>query len=105
MKEFQVSRRRFVQRCAAFAAAAGVPAWFAERELLAAEGSDLVVSKPVYGGGVVGQYVVRGTTRLVTVRTGVLEGAAGAASGARGDSLIRTMAELGVSAKLLNQAR
>ena len=49
---------------------------------LAAEGSDLVVSKPVYGGGVVGQYVVRGTTRLVTVRTGVLEGAAGAASGA-----------------------
>ena len=46
---------------------------------LAAEGSDLVVSKPVYGGGVVAQYVVRGVTRLVTVRTGVFEGAASAA--------------------------
>ena len=49
---------------------------------LAAEGSDLVVSKPVYGGGVVAQYVVRGVTRLVTVRTGVFEGGAGAASAA-----------------------
>jgi electron transfer flavoprotein alpha subunit len=49
---------------------------------LTAEGSDLVVSKPVYGGGVVAQYVVRGATRLITVRTGVFEGRAGAASGA-----------------------
>jgi len=49
---------------------------------LSAEGSDLVVSKPVYGGGVVAQYVVRGTTRLVTVRTGVFEAQAGAAAGA-----------------------
>ena len=49
---------------------------------LNAEGSDLVVSKPVYGGGVIAQYVVRGATRLVTVRTGVFESVAGAASGA-----------------------
>ena len=49
---------------------------------LSAEGSDLVVSKPVYGGGVVAQYVVRGATRLVTVRTGVFEAKAGAAAGA-----------------------
>ncbi len=47
---------------------------------LNAEGADLVVCKPVYGGGVMAQYVVRGATRLVTVRTGVFEGAAGAAA-------------------------
>jgi len=49
---------------------------------LNAEGGDLVVSKPVYGGGVMAQYVVRGAPRLVTVRTGVFEARAGAASGA-----------------------
>jgi electron transfer flavoprotein alpha subunit len=49
---------------------------------LNAEGSDLVVSKPVYGGGVTAQYVVRGNIRLVTVRTGVFEARAGAATGA-----------------------
>ncbi len=37
MKEFNVSRRRFMQRCAAFAAVSGVPVWFAERQLVAAE--------------------------------------------------------------------
>ena len=47
---------------------------------LAGENGDLVVSKPVYGGGVMAQYVVRGTTRLVTLRTGVFEGRAGAAA-------------------------
>ena len=47
---------------------------------LAAENGDLVVSKPVYGGGVMAQYVVRGAPRLVTVRTGVFEARAGAAS-------------------------
>ncbi len=49
---------------------------------LNAEGSDLVVSKPVYGGGVTAQYVVRGNIRLVTVRTGVFEARAGGATGA-----------------------
>jgi electron transfer flavoprotein alpha subunit len=48
---------------------------------LTAEGSDLVVSKPVYGGGVMAQYVVRGSTRLATVRTGVFEARSGAAAG------------------------
>jgi predicted dehydrogenase len=37
MKPFHVSRRSFLKRCAALAAATGVPAWYAERELLAAE--------------------------------------------------------------------
>ncbi len=48
---------------------------------LAAENGDLVVSKPVYGGGVMAQCVVRGAPRLATVRTGVFEGRAGAAAG------------------------
>ncbi len=34
---FQISRRSFVKRTAMLAAAAGVPLWFAERQLLAAE--------------------------------------------------------------------
>ena len=49
---------------------------------LNAEGKDLVVSKPVYGGGVTAQYLVRGNIRLATVRTGVFEARAGAAAGA-----------------------
>ncbi len=47
---------------------------------LAGENGDLLVSKPVYGGGVMAQYVVRGAPRLVTVRTGVFEARAGAAA-------------------------
>jgi predicted dehydrogenase len=37
MKPIPVSRRSFLQRCASVAAAAGLPAWFVERELSAAE--------------------------------------------------------------------
>jgi electron transfer flavoprotein alpha subunit len=47
---------------------------------LAAENGDLVVSKPVYGGGVMAQYVVHGAPRLATVRTGVFEARTGAAA-------------------------
>jgi len=36
-KPFQISRRSFVRRCAATAAATGVPLWFVERELSAAQ--------------------------------------------------------------------
>lgn len=36
MKPFQINRRSFLQTCATAAAAAGVPAWFMERELDAA---------------------------------------------------------------------
>jgi predicted dehydrogenase len=36
-KLFHVSRRTFLQRCAATAAATGLPAWFVERELSAAD--------------------------------------------------------------------
>lgn len=38
---------------------------------LAAEGSDLVVTKPVYGGGVLGEFVVRGAPRMATLRSGI----------------------------------
>ncbi|MBI2293136.1 MAG: electron transfer flavoprotein subunit alpha/FixB family protein [Betaproteobacteria bacterium] len=38
--------------------------------VLAAEGSDLVVTKPVYGGGVLGEFVVRGAPRMATIRNG-----------------------------------
>lgn len=37
MKLFHVSRRTFLKRCSAFAALTGVPLWFAERQLQAAE--------------------------------------------------------------------
>jgi len=40
---------------------------------LAAEGKDLVVTKPVYGGGVLGEFLVRGAPRMATIRTGVFE--------------------------------
>ena len=39
----------------------------------AVEGTDLVVTKPVYGGGVLGEFVIRGAQRMATVRTGVFE--------------------------------
>jgi electron transfer flavoprotein alpha subunit len=48
---------------------------------LTAEGSDVVIQKPVYGGGVVGTFVVRSALRLATVRTGVFEPAQGGGSG------------------------
>lgn len=37
MKSFYVSRRSFLKHCSALAAATGLPAWFIERELSAAE--------------------------------------------------------------------
>ncbi len=37
---------------------------------IVAEGADLVVHKPVHGGGVAGEFVVRGTPRIVTLRSG-----------------------------------
>ena len=37
MPPFQISRRRFVQRCAQAAALTGLPAWFVEERLAAAE--------------------------------------------------------------------
>ena len=40
---------------------------------LAAEGGELVVTKPVYGGGVLGEYVIRGRPRMLTIRSGVFE--------------------------------
>ncbi len=43
-KRFQISRRTFLQHCAATAAATGLPAWFVERELSAAE-----VARPALG--------------------------------------------------------
>ncbi len=36
-KRFQISRRSFVQRCSVLAAATGLPGWFIERQLRAAE--------------------------------------------------------------------
>lgn len=38
---------------------------------LAAEGGALVVTKPVYGGGVLGEFVVRGAPGMATLRSGV----------------------------------
>jgi electron transfer flavoprotein alpha subunit len=37
---------------------------------VAADGADLVVHKPVHGGGVVGEFVVRGTPRIISLRSG-----------------------------------
>jgi electron transfer flavoprotein alpha subunit len=41
-----------------------------------AEGADLVVHKPVHGGGVIGEFVVRGMPRIVTLRSGAFARAA-----------------------------
>ncbi|MBI4190614.1 MAG: electron transfer flavoprotein subunit alpha/FixB family protein [Betaproteobacteria bacterium] len=41
--------------------------------VLAAEGKDLVVTKPVYGGGILGEFVVRGGPRMATVRSAVFD--------------------------------
>src|ERR1051326_9490850 len=38
---FHISRRSFLKRCSVTAAAAGLPVWFVERELSAAEGPKL----------------------------------------------------------------
>lgn len=38
---------------------------------LAVEGDELVATKPVYGGSVLGEFLIRGTRRMATVRTGV----------------------------------
>jgi electron transfer flavoprotein alpha subunit len=40
---------------------------------LALEDEDLVAVKPVYGGSVIGEFVIRGAHRLATVRTGAFE--------------------------------
>jgi len=44
---FNISRRRFMQRCAAVAAATGLPMWFLERNLSAAEEVATVKPSPV----------------------------------------------------------
>jgi electron transfer flavoprotein alpha subunit len=38
--------------------------------VLAAEGNELVATKPTYGGGVLGEFVIRGTPRMATIRAG-----------------------------------
>ena len=48
--------------------------------VLSVEGKDLVVNKPVYGGGVMGEFVVRGTPRLATVRAAIFEACAASAA-------------------------
>ena len=40
---------------------------------VAAEGADLVVTKPVYGGGASGEFVVRGAPRMATIRSGAFK--------------------------------
>ncbi len=49
---------------------------------LAIEGADLVVAKPVYGGGVRGEFVIRGAPRMATVRAGGFERAPVTGAGA-----------------------
>lgn len=48
---------------------------------LAAENGQVVMTKPVYGGSVVAEYVVRGTPQMATVRAGAYEAAAPGAAG------------------------
>ncbi|MGA2557999.1 MAG: Gfo/Idh/MocA family oxidoreductase [Verrucomicrobiota bacterium] len=45
-KPFQISRRSFVKRCAATAAATGLPLWFVERELSAAQDATPAPASP-----------------------------------------------------------
>jgi electron transfer flavoprotein alpha subunit len=40
---------------------------------LEVEGEALIAAKPVYGGGVVGEFVLRGSPRLATVRMGAFQ--------------------------------
>jgi electron transfer flavoprotein alpha subunit len=47
---------------------------------VAIDGQDLVATKPVYGGGVIGEFVVRGSSRIVTIRPSVFEARQGASS-------------------------
>lgn len=47
---------------------------------VAIEGADLVVQKPVYGGGVIGEFVVRGAPRMLTLRSGAAPRAAATAN-------------------------
>lgn len=49
--------------------------------VLTAEGKELVVTKPVYGGGVLGEFVVHGMPRMVTIRSGAHEPHAESANG------------------------
>ncbi len=49
--------------------------------ILAVEGQELVVTKPVYGGGVWGEFVIRGAPRMATVRASVFERRQAAAAG------------------------
>jgi electron transfer flavoprotein alpha subunit len=48
---------------------------------LAIEDRELVVRKPVYGGGVLGEFVIHGSPRLATVRASVFEAKPRAATG------------------------
>ena len=48
---------------------------------LGIEGDALVVTKPVYGGGVWGEFVIHGVPRMATIRSGIFEPAVAAARG------------------------
>ena len=49
--------------------------------MLAVEGKELVATKPVYGGGVWGEFVIRGAPRMATIRPAVFERRAGGSGG------------------------
>src|SRR5258706_13656454 len=48
---------------------------------LGIEDDALVVTKPVYGGGVWGEFAIRGIPRMATIRPGIFEPAAAGSSG------------------------
>ena len=48
---------------------------------LGIEGDALVVTKPVYGGGVWGEFVIHGAPRMATIRSGIFEPAIAAKGG------------------------
>ena len=48
---------------------------------LTLEGGDLVATKPVYGGSVLGEFVLRGACRMASVRTGVFQPPAAGSAG------------------------